>query len=66
MLFRVPDPIKRNDEELVQLLAAWPRDLPLTMEFQHDLWRADEVHLERLRAVGAALCITELPAADAP
>lgn len=65
VLFRVPDPIKRNDEELVQLLAAWPRDLPLTMEFQHASWRADEVHA-LLMAAGAALCATDLDAAEPP
>ena len=50
VLFRVPDPIKRNDAELAQLLAAWPRDLPLTMEFQHESWRDDEVHAQLMAA----------------
>src|SRR5262249_25891892 len=33
ILFRVPDGVGRNDERLAGLLAAWPRGLPLAMEF---------------------------------
>lgn len=65
VLFRVADPIKRNDAELAQLLAAWPRDLPLTMEFQHESWRDDEVHAQ-LMSAGAALCATDLDERDPP
>jgi uncharacterized protein YecE (DUF72 family) len=65
VLFRVSDPIKRNDENLAQLLAAWPRDLPLTMEFQHESWRDDEVHAQVI-AAGAALCATDLDDLDPP
>ena len=60
VLFRVPAPFRRDGAALERLLAAWPRDVPLTMEFQDDTWHVDEVY-ERLRGVGAALCITELP-----
>lgn len=62
VLFRVPAPLRRDGAALDRLLAAWPRDLPLTMEFQDASWHVDEVY-ERLRAAGAALCITELPPA---
>ncbi len=66
VLFRVPAPLRRDGAALERLLAAWPRDVPLTMEFQDESWHVDEVY-ERLRAVGAALCITELPPpADSP
>jgi uncharacterized protein YecE (DUF72 family) len=65
VLFRVPDPIKRNDVELHQLLAAWPTELPLTMEFQHESWRDDDVHAQ-LIAAGAALCATDLDDSDPP
>lgn len=66
VLFRVPAPMRRDGAALERLLAAWSRDVPLTMEFQDESWHVDEVY-ERLRAVGAALCITELPPpADAP
>lgn len=59
VLFRVPDPIRRDDAALDRLLHAWPEDLPLVMEFQHPSWTDDWVH-GRLREAGVALCITEL------
>lgn len=60
VLFRVPDGVGRDDDRLAALLAAWPRDLPLTMEFQDASWLVDET-FEALARVGAALCTTELP-----
>jgi uncharacterized protein YecE (DUF72 family) len=65
VLFRVPAEIERNDDRLATLLAAWPNDLPLTMEFQHASWRVDEV-LDRLTVAGAAWCTTELDEMDDP
>lgn len=66
VLFRVPAPLRRDGAALDRLLAAWPRGVPLTMEFQDASWHVDEVY-ERLRVTGAALCITELPPLpDAP
>jgi len=65
VLFRVPDGVKRDDDRLATLLALWPRDLPLTMEFQDPSWHVDEVFAE-LAGAGAALCTTELPEDDAP
>jgi len=65
VLFRVPDPIKRDDDQLAQLLEAWPADLPLTLEFQHESWHDDEVHGQLMRA-GAALCATDLDELDPP
>lgn len=65
VLFRIPEAIKRNDTALAALLQAWPQDLPLTLEFQHESWRDDEVHA-RLMAAGAALCATDLDGADPP
>ena len=41
VLFRVPDPVARDDGSLRAFLAAWPPDLPLTMEFQHPSWLDD-------------------------
>src|SRR3954467_9578841 len=55
VLFRVPETTKRDDDTLAQLLAVWPRDLPLTMEFQHSSWLVDET-LAQLMTAGAALC----------
>jgi uncharacterized protein YecE (DUF72 family) len=65
VLFRVPDGISRDDERLVALLGAWPRDLPLTMEFQDASWHVDET-FGALERVGAALCTTELPEDQEP
>jgi len=65
VLFRVPDGVKRNDERLAALLAAWPADLPLTVEFQDPTWHVDET-FAALSGVGAALCTTELPEDEGP
>ncbi len=60
VLFRVPEGVKRDDGRLAALLAAWPPDLPLTMEFQEASWHVDET-FEALARAGVALCTTELP-----
>jgi uncharacterized protein YecE (DUF72 family) len=60
VLFRVPDRVARSDERLAAFLAAWPRDLPLTMEFQDPSWHVDEV-FAALAAADAAICTTDLP-----
>jgi uncharacterized protein YecE (DUF72 family) len=65
VLFRVPDNVRRDDDRLAALLAAWPRDLPLTVEFQDPSWHVDEV-FAALRHAGAALCTTELPEDEVP
>lgn len=65
VLFRVPAEIERNDDRLAAMLGAWPRSIPLTMEFQHPSWRTDEVH-DLLRAAEASLCATELDESEAP
>jgi uncharacterized protein YecE (DUF72 family) len=65
VLFRVPDTTKRDDDALAQLLAAWPRDMPLTVEFQHASWLVDET-LAQLVTAGAALCATDLDDGDPP
>lgn len=65
VLFRVPEPIARDDERLAALLAAWPLTVPLTLELQHASWHVDET-LAALRAVGATLCATELDGLPAP
>ena len=59
VLYRVPEDVQRTDERLAALLDAWPRDLPLTMEFQHPSWLIDEV-FDLLRQHGATVCATEL------
>jgi uncharacterized protein YecE (DUF72 family) len=60
VLFRVPDTMKRDDERLAALLGAWPRDLPLTLEFQDPSW-ADDAVSTALASAGAAVCATESP-----
>jgi uncharacterized protein YecE (DUF72 family) len=60
VLFRVPAGVSRDDDRLRALLGAWPRDLPLTVEFQDVSWHVDET-FAALQRVGAALCTTELP-----
>jgi uncharacterized protein YecE (DUF72 family) len=71
VLFRVPAEIRRDgpwvggdgavaDARLAALLAAWPRSIPLVLEFQDRSWHVDET-FAALRAAGATLCITELP-----
>lgn len=66
VLFRVPDTMRRDDDRLAALLAAWPRDLPLTLEANQPSWAADEV-TGLLRDAGAVLCVTERPEdADPP
>jgi uncharacterized protein YecE (DUF72 family) len=60
VLFRVPSPVRVDVERLSALLAGWPRDLPLTFEFQDASWHADEV-FARLTEFGAVLCATDLP-----
>ncbi|HSH21414.1 MAG TPA: DUF72 domain-containing protein [Candidatus Caenarcaniphilales bacterium] len=59
VLYRVPGAIKRDDDRLAALLGAWPRDLPLTIEFQHPSWIDDSV-LALLRASNAVLCATDI------
>jgi uncharacterized protein YecE (DUF72 family) len=65
ILFRVPDNVRRDDGQLAAFLAVWPRDLPLTVEFQDPTWHVDEV-FAALREAGAALCTTELPEDEVP
>jgi uncharacterized protein YecE (DUF72 family) len=60
ILFRVPDGVVRSDEKLAAFLAVWPRDLPLTMEFQDASWHVDQV-FTALAAAGVTICATELP-----
>jgi uncharacterized protein YecE (DUF72 family) len=65
VLFRVPSPARVDVERLTALLEVWPRDLPLTFEFQDPSWHVDEV-FRQLTEFGAALCATDLPDAPEP
>jgi uncharacterized protein YecE (DUF72 family) len=63
VLFRVPSPIRVDLDNLRRLLDVWPRDIPLTLEFQDESWQIDEV-FDALKAAEASLCATDLP--DSP
>jgi uncharacterized protein YecE (DUF72 family) len=60
VLFRVPDTMRRDDDRLAALLAAWPPAVPLTLEFSDPSWQADAVTAAASEA-GAAVCATESP-----
>jgi uncharacterized protein YecE (DUF72 family) len=65
VLFRVPENVHRDVAKLRAMLEAWPRDVPLVVEFQHTSWHDDEV-FDLLRASRAVLCATDLDDRDAP
>jgi uncharacterized protein YecE (DUF72 family) len=65
VLFRVPEGVQRDDERLAAMLAVWPRDLPLAMEFQEASWHVDETFAALVDA-GAALVTTDLEDLDEP
>lgn len=65
VLFRVDASVKRDDDALGRMVAAWPRDIPIAFEFQDPSWEMDEVHAI-LREGGAALVATDLDDADEP
>jgi uncharacterized protein YecE (DUF72 family) len=65
VLFRIPGNIRRDDARLSAMLAAWPRDVPLTVEAQDPSWAVDET-FAALRDAGAAWCATDLDETDPP
>jgi uncharacterized protein YecE (DUF72 family) len=65
VLFRIPDPVERDDDRLAGLLEAWPPTIPLVVELQHESWHCDETYAA-LAAARACLCATELPEGAAP
>jgi uncharacterized protein YecE (DUF72 family) len=60
VLVRAPDTMHRDDARLAAFLAAWPPDLPLTVELRDASWQVDET-VAALAAAGAALCATDDP-----
>jgi len=60
VLVRAPDTLRRDDAKLAAFLAAWPHDLPLTVELRDPSWQVDET-VAALSAAGAALCATDDP-----
>jgi uncharacterized protein YecE (DUF72 family) len=63
VLFRVPDPTRRDDDKLERFLAAWPRDLPLVVELRDPSWHVDET-MRAFERYGAAMCISDDPDAE--
>ena len=59
VLWRIPDPIARDDGRLAGLLGAWPRDVPLVIEAQDPSWHVDET-FAALRVANAVLCTSDL------
>jgi len=59
VLYRIPEATRRDDAALAALLREWPRDIPLTLEFQHPSWHDDTVHA-LLRDHDAVLCATDM------
>ena len=60
VLFRVPDNMRFDHDRLAAMLGAWPRDLPLTVEFGDPSWAVDET-FSLLHDADAVLCATEGP-----
>ncbi len=60
VLYRVPDNVRLDLPRLTALLSRWPREIPVTFEFQDPTWHVDEV-FAALREAGAALCATDRP-----
>ncbi len=65
VLFRIPANVRRDDDRLAALLAAWPADVPLTLEAQDPSWAVDET-FDHLAGIGAAWCSTDLDDGDEP
>jgi uncharacterized protein YecE (DUF72 family) len=65
VLFRVDARVTRDDDALGRVLAAWPAEMPLVVEFQHLSWHVDET-FAALRSAGAVLCATDLDELDEP
>ena len=65
VLFRIPDTVRRDDDQLRRFLAAWPTDLPLVIEARDETWQVDET-IRALSDHRAALCVTDSPDGTPP
>ena len=65
VLFRVPENVRRDDARLAGLLTAWPRELPLALEFQDASWHVDDV-FRAVADAGGVLVATDLEADREP
>ena len=58
VLFQLPPNFKKAADRLRALLAAWPAERRIALEFRHESWFDDEVY-SLMRARNAALCVAE-------
>ena len=65
VLFQLPPNFKKAADRLAALLAAWPMERPVALEFRHESWFDDEVYA-LLRARNAALCVAETEEGSTP
>ena len=65
VLFQLPPNFKKAADRLAALLAAWPVERPVALEFRHESWFDDEVYT-LLRARNAALCVAETEEGSTP
>ena len=65
VLYRIPEREKRDVGRLDDLLAAWPRDVPIALDLEDPSWLDDAV-LDRMTRFGAALCSTDRDGAPLP
>jgi uncharacterized protein YecE (DUF72 family) len=65
VLFQLPPQLKKDLPRLEAFLALLPADHRAVVEFRHDSWFDDDTYAA-LRAVGAALCLSEREDATPP
>ena len=65
VLFQLPPNFKEAADRLGALLAAWPGERRIALEFRHESWFDDEVYAI-LRSRNAALCVAETEEGSTP
>ena len=65
VLFQLPPNFKKAADRLAALLAAWPAERRVALEFRHESWFDDEVYAI-LRSRNAALCVAETELGSTP
>jgi uncharacterized protein YecE (DUF72 family) len=65
VLFQLPPNFKKAADRLAALLAAWPVERAVALEFRHESWFDDEVYAI-LRSRNAALCVAETEEGSTP
>jgi uncharacterized protein YecE (DUF72 family) len=65
VLFQLPPNFKKAADRLAALLAAWPVERAVALEFRHESWFDDEVYTI-LRSRNAALCVAETEEGSTP